>query len=166
MFFDRDGVLNTDFGYVHSPEKMRWTEGAVEAVKWCNDNGYLAIVITNQAGIARGYYSEEAFLALMDWMQEQLRQSGAHLDAVYHCPHHPTAGNGPLTRQCECRKPAGGLVRQAIREWNIDAVRSLLIGDKPSDIAAGEACGVKGRLFTGGNLLAFMRQQVTVQRDR
>ena len=160
VFFDRDGVLNEDHGYVHRPEDIRWIDGAIEAVKWCNDNGYLAVVITNQSGIARGLYDTEQFQALMDWMQDALRARGAHLDAVYHCPHHPTAGSGPLTRVCDCRKPAGGLVRQAIATWDIDAAQSLVIGDKPSDLEAGAVCGVPGRLFTGGNLLEVVREQL------
>ncbi|MGE4297677.1 MAG: HAD-IIIA family hydrolase [Desulfovibrionaceae bacterium] len=165
VFFDRDGVLNTDFGYVHRPQDFQWTEDAIEAVKWCNDCGYLVVVTTNQAGIARGYYDAAAFHGLMDWMRGELRRHGAHLDAVYHCPHHPTAGQGELGCVCDCRKPAGGMVRQAIEDWTIDAARSVLIGDKPSDISAGECCGVAGHLFTGGSLLAMVRECVAPLRE-
>lgn len=161
VFFDRDGVLNVDTGYVHRSQDFQWIPGAIEAIKWCHDRGYLTIVVTNQAGIARGFYDEAAFADLMDWVQGELAKHGARLDAVYHCPHHPTAGTGPLTRTCACRKPAGGLIHRAITEWNIDPARSLMIGDKPSDLAAAASCGVAGRLFPGGNLLAFVRDYLT-----
>lgn len=158
VFLDRDGVLNTDLGYVYRPEAFQWIDGAIEAVKWCNDCGYLTVVVTNQSGIARGIYDTAAFWGLTAWMQDVLRAHGAHLDAVYHCPHHPTEGNGPFTGPCACRKPAGGLVRQALADWPIDPARSLIVGDKPSDLAAGAACGIPGELFAGGNLLEFLQR--------
>lgn len=157
VFLDRDGVLNIDNGYVHRLEDFVWVEGAPEAVKWLNDQGYLVIVVTNQAGIARGYYTEEEYLCLMDWMNEELRRRGAHIDAFYYCPHHPTEGIGPYRLECRCRKPAPGLLEQALAEWEIDTVHSLVIGDRHSDLLAAGAVGIRGVLFTEQNLSEFIR---------
>lgn len=156
VFLDRDGVLNHDEGYTHRPEQWRWTEGAVEAVKWLNDRGYLVLVVTNQAGVARGYYTEEHFLKFTDWIHEQLRLAGAHLEATYYCPYHPE-GLGEYRRDSEDRKPNPGMFLRAIAEWHPDLSRSLAIGDKESDIQAAQAVGVRARLFGGGNLLEFVR---------
>lgn len=160
VFLDRDGVLNEDLGYVHTPDRFRWIQDAPAAVKWCNDRGYLVVVVTNQSGIARGYFDEAAFHRLMDWVREALRRQGAHLDDVYYCPHHPEAGTGPHTRVCDCRKPADGLLRRALAAWGADAARSLVIGDKASDLAAAARCGLPGHLFTGGSLLEFLQRVV------
>ncbi|MFA5844078.1 MAG: D-glycero-beta-D-manno-heptose 1,7-bisphosphate 7-phosphatase [Coriobacteriia bacterium] len=160
VFLDRDGVINEDSAYVHTPEEWRWTPGAVEAVKWLNDAGYLVIVVTNQAGIGRGYYTEAEFAAFTRWIGERLRERGAHADATYHCPHHPTAGVGDYLRECECRKPAPGMLLRAIAEWDVDAAGSLLVGDKPKDLDAATAAGVRSVLYSGGDLLAFVREAV------
>ncbi|MGB9905279.1 MAG: D-glycero-alpha-D-manno-heptose-1,7-bisphosphate 7-phosphatase, partial [Desulfotomaculales bacterium] len=156
VFLDRDGVLNVDRGYVHRPEDFVWTEGAPEAVKWLNDRGYLVIVVTNQAGIARGYYTEDNFRVFTDWVQGELRSRGAHLDAVYFCPHHPVEGREPYRRECDCRKPAPGLIRRALEEWDIDLSRSLMIDDREENLAAARAVGIRGAVFRGGSLLAFL----------
>ncbi|MBF0585059.1 MAG: D-glycero-beta-D-manno-heptose 1,7-bisphosphate 7-phosphatase [Magnetococcales bacterium] len=155
-FFDRDGVINIDHGYVHTPDRFEWVAGAPQAIRWCNEQGYLVIIVTNQAGIARGYYDEAAFQRLTAWMEAELASLGAHVDAVYHCPHHPTAGLGALRMACSCRKPNPGLLEQAMSEWEIDRSGSLLIGDKPSDLAAAAAAGVVGHLFAGGRLDHFL----------
>jgi len=155
VFLDRDGVLNVDYGYVCSPEKFEWVKGAVEAVKWLNGRGYLVIVVTNQAGIAHGLYSEEEFLLFTGWINEQLQAAGAHIDATYYCPHH-LEGRGAYRKQCSCRKPAPGLIKNAICEWDIDISQSILIGDKETDLLAAGAAGVKGYLFRGGNLSDFI----------
>lgn len=157
VFLDRDGVLNVDYGYVHRPEDFTWVDGAPEAVKWLNDQGYLVIVITNQAGIARGYYTEEEFLRFTDWMNEELRREGAHVDATYFCPHHPAEGYAPYHIECECRKPAPGLVRRALVEWPVNPEESIMIGDQEKDLLAASTAGIRGALFKGGNLLEFVR---------
>lgn len=157
VFLDRDGVINVDRGYVHDPERFVWTEGAPEAIKWLNDWGYLVIVVTNQSGIARGYYSEANFLAFTGWINEQLRERGAHIDATYHCPHHPTEGSDPYRTLCECRKPAPGLIRRAISDWNVDVAGSLLVGDTEQDRQAAATAKIPFLLFTGGNLLEGIR---------
>jgi len=157
VFLDRDGVLNIDYGYVHRPEDFTWIDGAPEAVKWLNDQGYLVIVVTNQAGIARGYYTEEEFLHFTAWMNEELRRRGAHVDAVYYCPHHPTEGRGPYRLECGCRKPAPGLISRALAEWPVNPEVSIMIGDQEKDLLAASASGIRSVLYKGGNLLEFVR---------
>jgi D-glycero-D-manno-heptose 1,7-bisphosphate phosphatase len=156
VFLDRDGVLNRDSGYVGSPERWDWVDGAPEAVKRCNDLGYLVLVVTNQSGIGRGYFDEARFWRLMAWANEALRERGAHIDAVYCCPHHPTAGLGEYRRDCACRKPRPGLIDQALGEWQVDIGRSVLVGDSGHDLEAAAARNIAGRLFTGGNLFDFL----------
>lgn len=158
VFLDRDGVLNVNHGWVHTPEEFDWIEGAPQAVRWLNDKGYLVILITNQAGIARGKYSEKTFLEFTDWMQDRLAEHGAHLDAVYYCPNHPVHGLAPYNVECGRRKPAPGMLIDAIRDWKIDPAKAVMIGDKPSDMEAAETAGVRGHLFEGGNLLEFLQR--------
>jgi D-glycero-D-manno-heptose 1,7-bisphosphate phosphatase len=156
VFFDRDGVINVDHGYVHDPEHFEWTPDAPEAVKWCNDNGYFAIMVTNQSGIGRGYYDEACFEAFTRWIQDQLMLRGAHFDAVYYCPHHPTAGVGAYKQQCGCRKPAPGMLLRALEEWPIDAAKSLVVGDKEKDMQAAREAGLRGVQYQTGSLLDFL----------
>lgn len=141
--FDRDGTLNEDTGYVHSPKEFRWLQGAKETIKAVNDAGYLAIVISNQAGVARGYYTEQDVRSLHTWMNHDLRLVGAHIDAFYFCPHHPEAGSGEYRTACECRKPEPGMILKAARDWNIDLERSIGIGDHDTDITAFRRAGVR-----------------------
>lgn len=158
VFLDRDGVLNRDFGHVHDAGHWEWMPGAREAVKAINDSGRLAIVITNQAGIGRGYYTEDEFAAFMDWVREQLAAAGAHVDAVYHCPHHPTAGVPPYRVACDCRKPRPGMLLEAISDWGIDADSSVMIGDNDKDMEAAAAAGVAGVRYEGGDLRALVAE--------
>jgi len=142
LFLDRDGVINVDHGYVCAPERTEFIDGIFELCRAARRAGHLLVVITNQAGIGRGYYSEQQFLDYMDWMCAEFQQRGAPLDAVYHCPHHPTDAVGEYRRECDCRKPAPGMILRAARELGLDLARSTLVGDKPSDIAAGRTAGV------------------------
>jgi D-glycero-D-manno-heptose 1,7-bisphosphate phosphatase len=157
LFLDRDGVLNVDRGYVHTSEQFEWIAGAPEAIRWANTCGYRVIVVTNQSGIARGYYDAAHVESLSRWMQSVLHPLGATIDATYFCPHHPTEGNAPFRMVCPCRKPAPGMLEQAIREWNIDRARSLMIGDSPRDIEAARRAGIVGHLFDGSNLEALVQ---------
>lgn len=147
LLLDRDGVVNVDNGYVCTPERFEWTRGAVAAIKAANDAGVLVLVATNQAGIARGYYTTQQFESFMQWINERLRDNGAHLDGWYHCPHHPSEGVGELKVECDCRKPRPGMILRAIADWRLEPRRSLLVGDKPADIEAARACGIEGLLF-------------------
>lgn len=158
IYFDRDGVLNHDHGYTHRIEDFQWMPGAIEAIKLFNDRGWLVIVVTNQAGIARGYYDDSAVEQLHVWMLAQLRSYGAHVDAFYYCPHHPEGTVTSLAVACECRKPEPGMLLRALNEWPIDLDHAYLIGDKSSDVEAAERAGVKGILFEGEGLLELARR--------
>jgi D-glycero-D-manno-heptose 1,7-bisphosphate phosphatase len=156
-FLDRDGVLNVDHGYVCRSEQFEWIAGAREAIRYLNDAGYLTVIVTSQSGIARGYYTEQDFRALHLWIDERLRESGALIDAVYFCPHLPDAALPIYRKDCECRKPRPGMLLQAIRDLHIDTAGSFLIGDDARDLAAGAVAGVACHVFTGSNLLDFVR---------
>jgi len=153
LLLDRDGTLNVDRGWVHRPEEFAWIAGAREAIRWANDRGILVLVITNQAGIARGLYTEADFRAFAAWIDWELAATGAHVDATYHCPHHPTEGQGEYRRACQCRKPAPGLIERAQAEWGFDPARSVMIGDAAHDQEAAAAAGIRGVRFEGGSLL-------------
>ena len=157
IFFDRDGTLNVDVHYLHDPRDFVWVEGAIAAIRWANEHGYLVIVVTNQSGIARGYYDEAAVHHLHDWMNTELEKHNAHIDAFYYCPHHTEGKLPAYTKSCDCRKPAPGMLLRAITEHDIDPAASLMIGDAPRDMAAAEKAGVRGTLYEGGNLLATVQ---------
>jgi D-glycero-D-manno-heptose 1,7-bisphosphate phosphatase len=159
-FLDRDGVINYDVGYLCDPGQFEFTPGMPEAIRLLNDSGWLVIVITNQAGIGRGKYTEQDFLEFTAWIDDRLAEGGAHVDAVYHCPYHATAGVGEYRRWSECRKPEPGMVLQAIADWEPDVERSFMLGDKDSDVAAGEGAGVRGILYTGGDLSDVVRSLI------
>lgn len=155
-FFDRDGVLNEDVGFAHRPDQIAWMPGAREAVKRLNDAGFLVFVVTNQGGVARGLYSEEHVRTLHRWMQEELRAVGAHVDAFYHCPHHPDHGEPPYRTDCRCRKPEPGMLLQAMAEWPVEPQGSFLIGDRETDVQAAQRAGIEGTLYRGGDLDALV----------
>ena len=156
VFFDRDGVLNLDRGHVGSVDRFAWTEGAREAVKLANDSGLYAFVVTNQAGVAKGHYSEAEVNALHAHMQAELNASGAHIDAFRYCPYHIDGTVAAYARDSEWRKPRPGMILDLMREWPVDPARSLLIGDNDSDLAAARAAGIAGRKYASGSLRAFL----------
>jgi D-glycero-D-manno-heptose 1,7-bisphosphate phosphatase len=157
LFLDRDGVLNVDHGYVHRWEDFDWIAGAPDAVRRFNDAGWLVIVITNQSGIGRGYYSEDEMHVLHQRMQAALMDSGARIDAFYYCPQHPDAANAAYRHpDPPDRKPNPGMLLRALAEWPVDRDRSIMVGDKPADLEAALRAGVRGLLFTGGNLDRFL----------
>ena len=162
IFFDRDGTLNVDVDYLHDPADFVWTEGAIDAVRWANEHGYLAIVVTNQSGVARGYFPESDVSRLHEWMNTELQKHGAHIDAFYYCPHHPEAKLAAYRRDCDCRKPAPGLLLRALREHDVDPGASLMIGDAPRDIAGAAQAGIRGVLYEGGDLCVFLRHAIQV----
>ena len=143
VFLDRDGVLNVDNGYVSQVDDFEFIEGVIEACKKLKEKGYLLVVITNQSGIARGYFSEEQFHTLTEWMDWSLADRGVDLDGIYYCPHHAEKGLGEYKVDCDCRKPKPGMLLSAIKDLNIDVSNSILVGDKVSDLQAGIAAGVK-----------------------
>ena len=142
VFLDRDGVINVDHAYVYKIEEFEFVAGVFEACRHFVQLGYKLIVVTNQSGIGRGYYTEVDFAHLTQWMKAQFIAQGAPLSEVYFCPHHPTNALAQYQKDCDCRKPAPGMLLQGIAQFNIDASKSIMIGDKPSDIAAGKAAGV------------------------
>lgn len=156
-FLDRDGVLNIDKGYVHRSDQVQWVHGAKAAVRRLNDAGWFVFVVTNQAGVARGYYGEEDVRALHAWMQDELRSVGAHVDAFYYCPHHPEHGVPPYRIDCACRKPEPGMLLRALSEWTVDVQGSFLIGDTNNDVLAAERAGVRGVLHQEGDLDARVK---------
>ena len=137
IFFDRDGTINVEVNYLHRIEDFKFIDGMPEFIKKWNDWGYKVIVVTNQAGIARGYYNEEDMHKLHVYLNKELQKIGAHIDAFYFCPHHPE-----FTGECNCRKPKIGMIQQAIKDFDIDVSKSLLFGDKESDIEAGEKANI------------------------
>lgn len=147
VFLDRDGVINVDHGYVSTWERFEFLPGVPDALRALQDAGYLLIVVSNQSGIGRGYYCEADVESLNQAIAQHLGSTvGVTLSEFYHCPHHPTEAEGEFRRQCDCRKPAPGMIRQAVLDHGIDLKTSLLVGDKDSDIEAGRAAGVT-RLF-------------------
>ncbi len=146
-FLDRDGVLNVDHGYAHRIDQLDWVDGAAEAVRLLNEASYTVIVVTNQSGIARGLYSEADVHAFHAHMQDALKTQGAHIDAFYHCPHHPDGSVAGFAVNCECRKPGTGMLQQAAREWPLDLTSSFLIGDRDGDMEAAAAFKIRGIRF-------------------
>lgn len=140
-FFDRDGTINVNTGYLYEIEKFKFIEGIPELIKKYNNDGYKVIVITNQAGIAKRYYTEEDMHKLHRHINFELEKIGAKIDAFYFCPHHPD-----FTGECNCRKPKTGMVEQAILEFNINVKESVFYGDKASDMEVARKCGIKGVL--------------------
>jgi D-glycero-D-manno-heptose 1,7-bisphosphate phosphatase len=142
LFLDRDGIINVDHGYVYKSDDFDFVEGIFELCSKASDKGYDIFVITNQAGIARGLYTIADFEKLTDWMADTFKKKGITLKKVYFCPHHPVKGNNEFRQICKCRKPEPGMIMQAQREFNVDLVNSILIGDKVSDVLAAQAAGI------------------------
>jgi len=149
LFLDRDGVINIDHAYVCKPEDFEFVDGIFDLVAAAKEAGYLVVVVTNQAGIGRGYYTEADFHSLMDWVHEQFASRGGSIDGVYFCPDHPDYGIGNYRRESNLRKPAPGMILQAAEELNIDLGNSIMVGDKTSDAEAGLAAGVGKLLYLG-----------------
>ena len=145
-FLDRDGVINFDYGYVGTWERFDFIPNVIEGIKLLQKLEYSVFVVTNQSGIARGYYTEEEFLALDRKMNLYLRERGVFVERTYYCPHHPTDAYPPFDIRCRCRKPKPGLIEQCMQEYAVDLSSSILIGYKISDYCAGVAAGI-GRVF-------------------
>ncbi|HWQ61561.1 MAG TPA: HAD family hydrolase [Negativicutes bacterium] len=163
VFFDRDGVLNVDKGYLHKQEDFEWMPGAIAAIRRLNSQGYLVLVVTNQSGVARGYYTEDDVAALHAWMNGELGKHGARIDKFYYCPHYTEGTARKYVTACQCRKPLPGLILTAFAEWDIDQANSFLIGDKDSDLAAAAAAGIRGYKFTAGDLDEFIKATQAVR---
>ena len=146
-FLDRDGVINVDYGYVYKWSDFHFLPGAVEGMKMLQDNGFVLLIVTNQSGIARGYYDESDFHALNVSLLHYLSGCGINLAGIYHCPHHPSIAHPFDGYNCMCRKPAPGLILKAQIEHNICLAQSILIGDNLTDLQAAESAGVGLKLL-------------------
>lgn len=147
LFLDRDGVINIDHAYVSKKEDFEFVDGIFELCSNAKQLGFLICVVTNQAGIGRGYYTEKDFLELTDWMCGVFRKEGSEIDKVYFCPTHPEYGIGEYKTDSVFRKPGSGMISQAVQEFGIDLEKSILVGDKETDIQAGIAAGVRCNLL-------------------
>jgi D-glycero-D-manno-heptose 1,7-bisphosphate phosphatase len=156
VFFDRDGTLNEDLGYVHRFEDFRWLPGAKDAIRRLNAAGVYVFVVTNQSGVARGMFGEDAVAALHAGMRDELRNIGAAIDDFRYCPHHPDVGADPYRRVCACRKPAPGMILDLIAHWPVDRAVSVMVGDKAIDVEAGHAAGLAAEIVRSGELEGFV----------
>jgi D-glycero-D-manno-heptose 1,7-bisphosphate phosphatase len=143
VFLDRDGTISEEVGYINHPSRFRLFPYAAAAIKHLNESGWLAIVITNQAGVARGYFPEEMVETVHAKMTKQVDDGGGRIDAIYYCAHHPSVGEPPYRLDCDCRKPKPGLISRAAQDLKIDLDRSWMIGDRYSDIELARNAGVK-----------------------
>lgn len=150
VFLDRDGTINEEVSYLSRPDQLRLIAGAAEAIKQLKHAGLKVVIVTNQAGVARGYFSEPALQQIHLELEKMLRAQEAHIDAIYYCPHHPTAGIGVYKINCSCRKPKPGLLERAARELSLDLHQSFMAGDKPADLQAGEVVGCRTILVRTG----------------
>jgi len=142
LFLDRDGVINWDYGYVHRKESFDFKPGIFDLILDAKASGYLCVVVTNQAGIGRGLYSTEQFRRLSNWMCEQFENKGGLIDAIYYSPFHPVEGLGKYLLEENTRKPGAGMFYEAIEDLNIDVSKSIMVGDKMSDMKAGISANV------------------------
>ena len=147
---DRDGTISEEVGYVNHPSRFRVFPYSATAVKLLNENGWLAIVLTNQSGVARGYFPEAMIGTVNDQLKAELQNGDAHLDAIYYCAHHPSLGEPPYRLDCDCRKPKPGLITKAAKDFNIDLTQSWMVGDRYSDIELARNAGVKSALVLSG----------------
>jgi D-glycero-D-manno-heptose 1,7-bisphosphate phosphatase len=150
VFLDRDGTINEEVGYLDSIDKLKIIPAAFEAIRLINLSGMKAIVITNQAGVARGFFTEELVNSINERIQSELNNRAVAIDKFYYCPHHPTEGKGIYLQKCNCRKPAPGMILAAAAEFDLDLAESYLIGDTFLDIQAGKTAGLKSVLVKTG----------------
>lgn len=160
VFFDRDGVLNVDVGYLYRIEDLVWVDGAREALAYLSKLGYKIFVVTNQSGVARGYYTIEDMNKLHAHMVSELEKCGAKVEKFYYCPHHKEGKVVEYAIDCDCRKPKPGMLLRAFAENDLEKEACFLIGDSKRDVEAAEAADIKGYLFKGGSLLEFVKNIV------
>lgn len=150
VFLDRDGTINEQMGYINHISRFQLLPGAAEAIGKLNRAGIPVVVVTNQSGLARGYFPESLLVAVHEKMKKQLAEKGAHVDGIYICPHHPEAKEEKFRQNCNCRKPQNGLFEAAAKDLHIDLTRSYVVGDRWSDLKAADKCRAKGVLVLTG----------------
>lgn len=168
VFLDRDGTINEEMGYINHIERFHLLPQSAQAIRLLNQNGWKVVVITNQSGVARGYFPESLIHQVHQKMKDRLRKEGAYLDAVYYCPHHPDVGFPPYRQKCQCRKPATGLIEQAVKDLDLDPSRSYVIGDRGMEMEFGHRVGAKTILVLTGygkGEWEYCRNQWNVQPD-
>lgn len=147
---DRDGTVSEEVGYVNHPSRFRVFPYTAEAIKLLNDNGWLAILVTNQAGVARGYFSEDVIVQVHERLRRDLESASAKLDAIYYCAHHPSVGEPPYRLDCDCRKPKTGLIDRAAGDFQIDLERSWMVGDRYGDVELARNAGLHSAFVLSG----------------
>src|SRR5215212_1025597 len=150
VFIDRDGTISEEVGYINHPSRFRLFPYSAEAIRVLNNNDWLAIVITNQAGVARGYFSEDVIVNVHEQLKRDLREGSAKLDAIYYCVHHPSVGDPPYRFDCDCRKPKTGLIDRAAKDFDIDLAASWMCGDRYSDIELARNAGLHSAFVLSG----------------
>jgi D-glycero-D-manno-heptose 1,7-bisphosphate phosphatase len=150
VFIDRDGTISEEVGYINHASRFRLFPYAADAIKYLNKNDWLAIVVTNQAGVARGYFSEDLVKTIHAGMNNELEIAGAKLDAVYYCAHHPSVGELPYRFECDCRKPKPGLISRAAKEFDINLSESWMVGDRYSDVELARNARIKSMFVLSG----------------
>jgi D-glycero-D-manno-heptose 1,7-bisphosphate phosphatase len=150
LFMDRDGTISEEVGYVNHPARFRVFPYTADAIKLLNENGWLAIVVTNQAGVARGYFAEDVIVQVHDRLRGELEKAAAKLDAIYYCAHHPSVGEPPYRLDCDCRKPKTGLIDRAAADFEIDLGRSWMVGDRYGDLELARNASLHGALVLSG----------------
>ena len=150
VFLDRDGTINEEVGYLTDLSMLRLIPGASAAIKRLNESGFKVVVVTNQSGVARGYFTESFVQETHERILQMLRDAGARVDGIYYCPHHPTTGNPLYTVVCDCRKPGTGLIDRAAQDLNIDTSISYVVGDRWSDVELGQRAGAHTVLVRTG----------------
>ncbi len=150
VFLDRDGTVIEEVGYLSDLKQLRLIPGAGASIKRLNEAGLKVVLVTNQSGVARGYFTEAFVRETHELLGKMLGLEGARLDGIYYCPHHPKAGDSPYTAACDCRKPDPGMLEQAARELGIDVRASFVVGDKWSDVELGQRAGAHSILVTTG----------------
>ena len=150
-------MVNVDHGYVGSRDRFEWTPGSLAAIRAATDAGWHVFVVTNQSGVARGYYDEAAVVTLHDWMSDEARRAGGTIDDIRYCPFHEDAVVPAYRRASDWRKPGPGMLLDLIRAWELDPSHCVLVGDQPTDMAAADAAGIRAFHFPGGNLAEFVR---------
>lgn len=157
LFLDRDGVINVDHGHVGTRDRFEWIEGAREAIAHATQSGWCVFIVTNQSGVARGFYTEDDVRSLLAWIAEECAAYGGKIDDFRYCPYHPEAPVEAYRQAHNWRKPEPGMLLDLMRTWGLTPDRCVLVGDRPTDMLAAERAGIRGYLFPGGDLLEFVR---------